>query len=309
VAGRVVYYKDDRAVAHVQVNVSGASSTETETTMSGNYAVNGVSQGTWSVVPEKMGEFNDGISSLDAAYALQAATRIRSLTQNQQLACDVTGNGSVSALDAARILQLVVGLLPRFAVSETCDSDWLFRPSPEQVANQQLLDPVINTDTCSLGRISLTPLITAVADQDFTAILFGDCTGNWQPGNGTARQAVAGHDSVRLGPMRNDRTGHVRLPVYVRSKQPLSAVEIDLAYEPSALEVVGAEPRRGTEAMLQYNATRPGHVRLALASPTPIDPARGATFFVDFTVTDGAAPLPEIVGARVDERPANVSGH
>jgi hypothetical protein len=97
--------------------------------------------------------------------------------------------------------------------------------------------------------------------------------------------------------------------VYVRSKQPLSAVEIDLAYEPSALEVVGAEPRRGTEAMLQYNATRPGHVRLALASPTPIDPARGATFFVDFTVTDGAAPLPEIVGARVDERPANVSGH
>jgi hypothetical protein len=113
---------------------------------------------------------------------------------------------------------------------------------------------------------------------------------------------------VRLGRVRNDRAHHVRLPVYVRGTQARSAVEVELNYDADSLEVDGATVRRNTEAMLQYNVTRPGHVLIALASPTPLEPAKGAMLYVDFTVKDGATPEPpEVVGARVDEHPASVS--
>jgi hypothetical protein len=32
-----------------------------------------------------------------------------------------------------------------------------------------------------LGRIAFDPLVGFAADQDFIAVLFGDCTGNWMP--------------------------------------------------------------------------------------------------------------------------------
>ena len=52
--------------------------------------------------------------ALDAALVLQASGGVRALDAEHRVACDVTGNGSVSPLDAARILQAVVGDLPRF---------------------------------------------------------------------------------------------------------------------------------------------------------------------------------------------------
>lgn len=308
VAGKVVYYNDDRAVPGVQVAFSGPSATETETTTSGDYAVTGVHQGTWSVTPEKLGEFNDSISSLDAAYALQGSTHTRQLDEDQLLACDVTGNGSVSALDAARILQFVVGILPRFDVAENCGSDWLFVPSPEEVANQYLIEPAIDIGECRLGRISLSPLVAPVDGQDFTAILFGDCTGNWRADGGAAFQARArGGDSVRLGPPRSGRDGRLLLPIYVRGNQPFSALEIDLGYDPAAFEMRGAKARKGG-AMVTHRVVRPGRVRLALASPAPIQPGRGAVLFLEVAVSgNSAVSPPEILDARVDERPASVS--
>jgi hypothetical protein len=34
---------------------------------------------------------------------------------------------------------------------------------------------------CQPGGIDYQPLTPPAFDQDFTAILFGDCTGNWHP--------------------------------------------------------------------------------------------------------------------------------
>jgi hypothetical protein len=131
--------------------------------------------------PSKSGDLNGAVTSLDAAWAGQFRVGLRDLDAMQQLACDVTGNGTISSLDVARILQLKVGIIDRLPVAETCDSDWIFLPDPASAPNQSLIQPAITATTCAQGAISFNPLMSPVHAQDFTAILFGDCTGNWKP--------------------------------------------------------------------------------------------------------------------------------
>ena len=76
----------------------------------------------------------------------------RPFDANQRLAADVTGDGTVSALDATRILQRQVGLLPRFVVADRCNSDWVFRPMPGPALNQRLIQPLISTGVCRTRR-------------------------------------------------------------------------------------------------------------------------------------------------------------
>jgi hypothetical protein len=49
------------------------------------------------------------ISALDATYVLQFVAGMRDLTPEQQLLADATGNGRVTAFDAMRILQASTG--------------------------------------------------------------------------------------------------------------------------------------------------------------------------------------------------------
>jgi hypothetical protein len=52
---------------------------------------------------------NGTISSLDASYVLQFVAGMRTFTPNQQVLADATGNGSITAFDATRILQASTG--------------------------------------------------------------------------------------------------------------------------------------------------------------------------------------------------------
>jgi hypothetical protein len=181
-SGRVFYYRDARPVPGVTVNAIGAPPQSTVSNAAGDYAFAEVLADSLSLRPEKLGDFGAGISSLDAAFASQRAVGQRTFDTFQELACDVTGNGSVGSLDVARIRQLRLGILARFEVAVACGSDWLFLPVPLLLPGQDASAPQIGGGACQLGSISYTPLAPPAGGQDFIAILFGDCTGNWQPG-------------------------------------------------------------------------------------------------------------------------------
>jgi hypothetical protein len=132
-------------------------------------------------VPEKSGDLNDAIGSLDASLTLQKAVGLTMFDPMQSIACDVTANGTHSALDASHILRKQVGLLAEFNVATACGGDWVFFPDPRPAANQTLVDPQVMSGVCQPGAIEFAPLSGAVHDQDFVAMLFGDCTGNWAP--------------------------------------------------------------------------------------------------------------------------------
>jgi hypothetical protein len=124
------------------------------------------------------------LSALDAVFVLESVVGTRTLTYEQKLAGDVTGNGGRSAYDAALILQYKVGLITRFPAAQTCGSDWLFVPNPSAIPNQYLIQPELPSTTnppCQMGGIRYDPLSGTADTQDFTAILLGDVTGNWAP--------------------------------------------------------------------------------------------------------------------------------
>jgi hypothetical protein len=181
VSGHVRYYSNNGPVPNVKVDLIGGTPASAMTGTGGLFSFPSVVEENKVLRPSKSGGSGNGISSLDAALALQSSVNLITLTQNQAFACDVTGNGVVSSLDAALILQLKVGLITQFTIAQACGSDWLFRPMPAAAANQTLIEPVPLSSGCQPGGISYQPFAAPATGQDFLAILFGDCTGNWAP--------------------------------------------------------------------------------------------------------------------------------
>src|SRR5262245_39668722 len=107
IEGQVRYYSNNAAVPGVQVDFNGIGVSSTTTDANGEYAFTDPGTGSCSIQPEKTGGLNGAISTLDATWILQAVVGARPFNSTQNLACDVTGDGTLSALDAARILQLI----------------------------------------------------------------------------------------------------------------------------------------------------------------------------------------------------------
>ncbi len=313
IAGKVRYYSADSAVPAVTVNLYGPENDTIQTDVAGEYGVSGIPQGAWMVEPGKTGDFGAGISALDAARVLQHAVGMITLEPKQQLACDVTGDGTVSAFDAARILQFNVGLLAHFPVTEACGSDWLFLPDPAEVENQLVIDPEIGGGECRRGGIAFNPLAAPAQEQNFSAILFGDCTGNWTPSGGAAfRMTSTGAPIMHAGRLRQSRGRRVRVPIYVQTTRPFHALELQLAYDSSQVLAAGLRPSRAASgALVQHRRDDRGLVTVSLASAQPIDPHRGAVLIVNFTLRrrqTGANPVRLLRGV-VDEQPVRVLNH
>jgi len=178
----VRYYAGARPVPSAVVEVQSAGPTLSVSTGSaGDYAIASAPGTNLRVVPRKTGGGGTALSALDAAYVLQAVAGKRTLGPLQALAGDVTGDGTVDAVDAARILAMAVGLLPRLPAAQLCGSDWLFAPSAVGAPGQSMTPPGFANGICAPGAIAFTPLSADASAQDFQAVLLGDVTGNWQP--------------------------------------------------------------------------------------------------------------------------------
>jgi len=184
VSGRILYFGTAEAVPGAMVSIAGGTVELAQTGDAGGYSGNADTAATVSIVPAKQGGDAAAIGPLDAAYVLQALIGMRQLGEFESLACDVTGDGTVSALDAAHILRYSVGAIGRFAAAERCGSDWIFVPAAAAAANQQRSQPQLAEGKCSPGGIRYSPLGNDAVDQNFTAVLIGDCTGSWNVAGG-----------------------------------------------------------------------------------------------------------------------------
>ena len=321
VLGNVTYYSNNRVeVSGVNVAVNGPSNLNVTSDSSGNYSATMLAGGTWDVKPSKAGGFSNGVSSLDAARVLRVVAGLDTFTPLQMLACDVTGDGTLSPLDASRILQFSAGLMTKFPAAQACGSDWLFYPTAAQVPGQQINLPSLASGACQQGNILLQGLNATASNQNFSAILFGDCTGNWTPsGGGTSHfkaaaaasvsgaSAPASSVTVRVGTLRNAGHNKVRLPVYVQSTAPFQALDLRIGYDASALTFTSADPRGpAAHALTGVNSTEPGLLGISLASAKPIS-GRAALLMIEFgrpgkSVGTGA----QLLAAQVDEQTAAV---
>jgi hypothetical protein len=311
VRGRVVYYSSAGAVPNTTVNLRGPMQIATQTSPAGDYEFDGVPSGAWEVAPEKASDFGGAVSPLDAVYVLQTVAGLRSMDTMQLLACDTTGDGQLSALDAARILQFSVGLLDHLPVADTCGSDWTFMPDPAPNQAQSVINPAVGGGTCSAGMIMLPDLVDEATNQDFHAVLFGDCTGNWDATSGAAalRRSGAGAGSLRLGHPASAGT-RVHVPVFVRAAASYYSLDMQVAYDPTRLTPVGITLRgAATSAIAVFHVTQPGVLRVAMASGKAIgrssEPLR-----IEFTLANGVTDAGSVqaLAAIIDELPVTITG-
>lgn len=189
--GRLLYYSTGVPVSGVSVGGAPTRGTAPLLTVTsdgnGNYAMGGVPPGTWAVEPsltDTQTSIFRGVSSLDATWIQEYMVGLRTFTPAQFLATDTTGNGTMSSLDAVRIQELRVGAISRLPVAANCASDWVFLPAPGPQGDPTAVAPVPAPPPCVRGAITYAALSAGASGQDFQAILFGDCTGNWTPESG-----------------------------------------------------------------------------------------------------------------------------
>lgn len=313
VSGRVGYYASGGAVSAATLTLRGAGQTVTATTNAlGEFDMSSASEGVWQLTPLKTAGTLNAISALDAAYVLQAVSGMRSLNAFQALACDVTGNGSLSALDASLILQFATDTLDRFPVADLCGSDWAFVPTPMNLPDQIVVAPLIAAPDCAPGSIAYEPLRVDVAQQDFVAAVFGDCTGNWtEPEAGAALRRTAKPMRAWLGPARQRPGGRWVVPLHVAGDAAVGGIEAHLAYDAAAAGLDGVRlAARQPGALLRYRADETsGLISVAMASAVPLARGDRALILLSFRTAgrEVAAPAVRLRDITVDEASARIS--
>lgn len=307
IGGRVRYYRDDSStppepsakdVGGAVVDLSdptvfppGPPIGGTTTACDGTYSLaNLIPVRPYGITPRKANDFDGGIDPFDAALNAQHVVGLISLTPNQRLAADVTGNGSLTSFDSARIAQLTVGLITQFPVASLNGGDWTFVPTPGTEPNQSITQPF--PPGAQQGSIGFLPIIESAENQDFLGILYGDVSGNWQPpicGPSSPRAAapaqaegallpadpggIAGASGGSLDlPKLVVRTGDViRVPIVARGAAQAISFYLDLRFDPAVLSLRQVEP--GTAASrfnLTSNPQERGRARLALFDTAPL---------------------------------------
>src|SRR6185503_16190488 len=133
------------------------------------------------------------------------------------------------------------------------------------------------------------PLVGNATQQDFLGILFGDCTGNWQPAappSPAFRALAPAPHTLRVRSARPAGSdGGLRLPMAVKGEDPYYSLDVTIAYDSEHLRPIEVRKLRAAgDALVISNLTGPGVVRIAVASAATM-PSGISIIAVDFEGT------------------------
>jgi len=268
-------------------------------------------------------DHNGAITSLDAARVAMASVGRDPLSANQFVAADVTGNGTLSALDASYVARFSVALVHHFPVAVTTGSDWKFLKC----------DPYGPPEApgCGAPVYGLT-LSGAESGKNFHALLYGDVTGDWAPagsqllmGGGTSAEELAavardrelasrlkqhgfplsaerpagmGPAVLSLGGWKPLRAGErLVLTVDLRNAEGILGLDLALRYDPSRLSIVGVEPAGIGSDLNLARSDEAGEYRIAAYGLTPLSGSGAVlTVTVEALRNTGSGDAPSIGG-------------
>lgn len=300
--GRILHFQSGAPVPSVLVQSTIDSSATDET---GTYAVLAAADATLLLAPERTEAAPEALSVLDAARMLEAAVGLVPLDPATTLACDVSGNGEVTSFDAVLLLQhLLDDAIYPLPVVAACGSPWAFLPMVTLQPSQAADVPYLGSGSCLPGMIASDPPLATLAGQDFAAVPIGDCDGSWD-GSSDPIEASAqfpGTAHVAGGPATLE-TSALRLPIYVHAGRSLRTVELDLTYDATKLSLAAIQTSHvGPTAILTTAAPRAGFVRLALVDGREIRTDADPLIVLHFDSSDGELPS---AGVRIEHARLN----
>jgi len=286
VSGKTTFWKNGSPVPGVQLALQGNRVYAGQSQTNGSYRVAGADTGNYTLTPAKSDGVG-GITAYDASLALQHDARLITLSGSAGTAADVDKSGKVTSLDAFYILQKAVDLISLpFAGAGVV---WDFSPTNRVYTN----------------------LSGSQVNQDFTAILLGDVSGNWPGVEGqsqAARPALAlqGRQRATATPAliglftsANGLSRSNEVRVLLRSDQPqVYSVDLRLTYSPTNARVTKVRPGWLSGTMLLVSNTNvAGEIRAGLATATPI---AGDGSLLEISFESRPADL-QIAGVKINE--------
>jgi hypothetical protein len=242
ISGEVVYYTQTEKVSDVRMVMSGDASDSSATDSFGLYDLSNVPGGVGiTVTPKKTsGEDigNNVITAWDAHLTASYFVGSDTLGSGQIYSADVDQNGKVELFDAALIARYAVGLN---SAQNNRTGQWRFTPLSRQY-------PVMVTD---------------YDDQDFTAFVIGDVSGNWSL-NGSLSKTGDIEMPSRSIPLAAVSEELV-VPIGVVEPVDLFAADIWLRYDPQKLQILDIVPaEKFGNFNLVYNESSYGLVKIAM---------------------------------------------
>ncbi len=249
VSGNVSYFSNLMPVPDMKIMLAGTDSytgnpvsAETFTDASGNYLFSDAVRGDYSVTPFK----NDppdpkNLSAADAELIAEAALGVRSLTPFQYRIADITLNGRVSGLDASRLGRFTAGLTPGINGAGPVSPTWISEPDSFSFS--------LNADT---------------ENQDFTAALAGDVSGNYTPG----ASETSAREPGRITEITAEQGSVLSVPVIIGDETEILGIDIDIEYDETVLSAREATLSGGILGYQDYetavNLNEPGRIRMAI---------------------------------------------
>lgn len=283
--GNIIGPPFPRNVPNVTISGNGSPFVSALTDTFGNYSLSGFGSGSYNITPSKTGGANGAISGFDSGRIAQYVVSLITFTQTQIDAADVSGNGNVSSYDATLIARFTVGLPPPVGLT----GSWVFSPT----------------------SISHPFIYSNIANDNFSALLMGDTSANWnhpnslpratRPDNfgGPERSAV-----VKAPDMTVFADGDVIIPVNIQgaAKKGVISYEFDLRYDSAVIQphtrVIDLNGTVSNALNAVANATEPGLLRVIVFGPVPID-ADGMLLNLRFTAVGAPGSVSPLTWERL----------
>jgi subtilisin family serine protease len=246
ISGAARYWNGAAGVAGVLFSLTGDRVYSGTSNPSGMYAVGGVQAGNYTLTPGKSDGVN-GISAFDASMVLQHAAGLITLSGYAASAADVDKSGAINSLDAFYILQNSVGLLA--VPFPGAGRVWEFNPS-------------------SRPYVALS---SNQVNQDFTAALLGDVSGDWSAAGGSGSPATQ-QATISL-PDATVRSGdQITLLVALDLDQAqVYSLDLRINYDPSVMSMLAVDNGNMVSDWMQAkNLTVPGELRVSIAGSRPV---------------------------------------
>ena len=283
-SGNVLHFASFAPVADV---VFAGLPDFTTTDALGDFSVTVEPDAALLLAPQKLGDVAGSVDAVDAARVLQLATRAQAPSATEQLACDASGNGTLSALDAALILRYAVGSDTTLPAASDCGGDWVFLPSLDAGGFGSPASPSLAPSPCQPGAIYYGSLPASATQQNFLAIPLGDCDGDWNASNAATESIAALHAAIEpvelmAGPLHG-RERSLRFPLALPAGTAIGAFEATIRFDGAALAV--SDVRRVGDAravLFAANDDEAGVLRVAFASAEPVLAGEGPFLVVHF---------------------------
>ena len=269
VSGSATHWKSWTAIPAVQLQLTGERAFGAPTGASGAYTVASVPAGNYVLRPSKSDDAN-GITAYDASLVLQHVAGLITLSGYPAIAADVDKSGTISALDAAYILERAA--TPGTSPFQGAGVLWEFSPASR----------------------NLSSLSSNLSGQDFTGVLLGDVSGNWvstEAGMAAPAAPVVPTTAIDLrlaeSAPASDHTLIANLAIAPKG-QDVYSLDAVLAYD--ATKGTPRTPVLGSAAsgwLVSSNTATSGEIRVSMASAHALS-TDAALFGVVFDLLDAA---------------------